>query len=280
MRKPRVTILQGDPGHGKSRMAALTAIRKPVHVLDIDRKVGSAAWAEPAIEKGELTYWELATPLDETNIRSRLNTLAQKNPAERQGPAVKPLGIDMFAEYVYKMPNDSIAKAAGTWVVDSGTELSEHAKAMISFIAKRDKFAFDQWTALKTWWMDTASFMRDLAIENDKDLIWIFHERNKTEPGERVTGARVDYVDSGEGGKTAVTTYIGQQDVEVWASVDGAYGGLAGKHVDEYYHLYVDVNGEKVEWKCRVLPDGKRKLRTSFNVTQAVFEPDFRKIWK
>jgi len=279
MRKPKTVILQGEPGSGKSRMACLTATRKPVHVVDIDRKIGSAEWAMAAIESKELTYWELAEPVDETNIRNRLNTLAQKLPQDRQGPGIRPKGIDTFSEYVYSMAKDPIAQAAGTWLFDSATALNEHAKAHISFIAKRDKFAFDQWSALKTWWMDTFEFTRDFAREYNKDLAWTVHERVKENPGERVTGARVEYVDSGEG-KSRVVTYLGQQDVDVWASIDGAFGGLIGSKADEYYHLYVEVNGEKVEWKCRVQPDGRRALRTSFNVTQAVFPPDFRVIWK
>lgn len=279
MRKPKTAILQSDPGHGKSRMACLTAVNKPVHVIDMDRKIGSAEWAMAAIEAKELTYWELAEAVDDTNLRNRLNTLAQVSPAERKGPTIAPRGIATFAEYVYSMPKNPDAQRAGTWVFDSATALNEHAKAQISFIAKRDKFAFDQWAALKTWWMDTFEFTRDLAREYNKDLIWTVHERVKENPGERVTGARVSYVDSGEG-KSRVVEYVGQQDVDVWASIDGAFGGLIGSKADEYYYLYVEVNGEKVEWKCRVQPDGRRALRTSFNVTQAVFPPDFARIWK
>jgi len=101
-------LLQGEPGCGKSMMGALTAINKPVHIVDIDRKVGSAAWAQEAIKKQELTYWELKEPIDDSNIKARNYSLVTN-----AKPNVQPMGWTRLADYVYEMPKSEDAKRAG-----------------------------------------------------------------------------------------------------------------------------------------------------------------------
>lgn len=274
--KPKTVCLQGEPGSGKSRMACLTAIHKPVHVIDIDRKVESAAWAEEAIEKGELTYWELKEPIDESNIRARIASLVSKDK-----PNVMPRGWAMLSELIYKLATDPISMKAGTWFLDSLTLGNEHLKTHIMWLAGRSKYAWDQWNALKIGWMGTFSVVRDLAKENGKDLIVSVHERTVGEPGDRTTGVKTEVIASKDEGISTARIFQGVQDVKVWASIDGAFGELIGAQTDEYYWLCVDTsNKDKPVWKCRVWPDGRRNLRTSFNATQAEFAPDFRVIWK
>lgn len=272
----RTILLQGEPGCGKSMMAGLTAVKRPVHFIDIDRKIMAAAWAEPLIIKGEVTVQEIAEPIDDTNIAARLTALAKD--LTKKGPSVRPSGFVKIAEAIYSLPK--MAASAGTWVIDSCTLMNEHMKAMIAYDANRSKFTFDLWTALKIGWMDTVEVARDIAKEHDKDLIFTVHERIKEEPGDRTTGIRMEAVKSGED-VALQKTYLGTQDVKVWASIDGAYGDLIGAQMDEYYWLYVEIDGNKTpHWRCRVLPDGRRSLRTSFDVKgQVVWEPDFRKIW-
>lgn len=273
----RTTCLQGEPGSGKSRMACLTA-KKPVHVIDVDRKVQSAGWAVAALASQELTFWEVSEAFDDTNIKSRITALAKSLTANK--PTMEPKGWGALAEMIYKLPTDPVSKAAKTWVVDSLTLANEHLKAMIMYHAGRSKYTFDQWSALKIGWMDTFSVMRDLARENDKDLIVTVHERVKEEPGDATKGVRMERVGEGDNA-TLQKVFVGQQDVKVWASIDGAFGDLIGAQTDEYYYLYVDVaNKEKPVWKCRVWPDGRRALRTSFMLDKPEFECDFRKIWK
>ena len=274
--RARTTTLQGDPGSGKSMMGALTAVRKPVHVIDIDRKLASAGWAEKALQSKELTYWELAEAFDDTNFKNRLDGLGRDL---RKATPLQPQGIIKFAEYVYSMPKNQDAMAAGTWMFDSLTMLNEHAKTLIMHLAGRSKFTFDQWTALKVWWMETMSCIRDIARENNKDLIFTVHERFKEEPGDRTTGVRMEAVKSGDD-ISLQKTYVGTQDVKVWASIDGAFGDLIGAQCDEYYYIYVKINEGKPQWRCRVQPDGRRSLRTSFPNRDVEYECDFRKIWK
>src|SRR5678815_647134 len=263
----RTVILQGEQGSGKSKMACETAINKPVHCVDIDRKIVSAAWAEPLIASKQLTYWELSEPQDEENIKSRMQQLVKNEKPSRQ-----PLGLTRFAEYMYKLPDTEEGKAAGTWVIDSATLLNEHVKTHISYVAGHSKFVFDNWAALKSWWMSTVSFLRDQAKENGKDLIFTVHERVGEKAGDKTSG--VSYEMDAKGNRQRVLH--GRQDLRIWASIDGAFGELFGSNADEYYHLFVKMNGDKAQWRCRIHPDGVRGLRTSFMHTESEFDPDFR----
>lgn len=267
---PKTVVLQGPPGVGKSMMACLTAAHPPVHVCDIDRKIQSAGWAQAALASKQLTYWELAETIEETDMKERVRQLASMSKSMKS-----PRGWSAFTEYFYSLPNLPEAKAAGTWVVDSATHLNEHLKASIMYTAEKSKYSWDQWNALKVGWIDAFSVMRDLAKEHGKDLIITVHERDKEKAGDRTTG--VKYVDTKEGQQRVV---VGTQDLQVWASIDGAFGELIGSFVDEYYWLHIKMeNGEPV-YKCRVRPDGLRNLRTSFLQKTSEHEPDFRKIWK
>jgi len=245
--------------------------------MDIDRKTRSAAWAEPLLAKGELVVWELQEPIDDSNITSRIRALTTG--LTKVGPSTRPSGWVLWAEQFYRLPEIHKATPFGTVLVDSATLLNEHLKSMIMFDAKRSKFTFDQWNALKIGWMDTFSVMRDICIANDWDLIVTVHERFKEEPGDRTTGVRVEMVASGEG-TAQQRTYLGTQDVKVWASIDGAFGDLIGAQADEYYWLHVEMEDKKPVWKCRVKPDGRRALRTSFMLTEVEYPCDFRRIWK
>lgn len=274
MQKRSKTIcLQGDPGGGKSKMACETAINKPVHVADIDRKILSAAWAEPLIASGALTVWELEEPIDKTNFGSRIASLVKM-----EKPPVRPTGWVKFGEY-FNAHEDPAWKAAGTVVIDSLTILNEHLKTFIMYDAGKSKFQFDQWSALKIGWMDTISAIRDLHREHNKDLILTVHERDKGQPGERSTGIKTESTFSPTSGTTYQNVVQGVQDIKVWASIDGAFGDLIGAQTDEYYYLFVEIDDGKPKWRCRVHPDGKRSLRTSFKCDKDVYDPDFRQIW-
>ena len=275
---PKTVLLQGEPGTGKSKMIVETAVHRPVYLMDIDRKIRSASWAQPYLQNGELVLWELREPFDETNLRARMTALI-KDPRTAK-PSVQPRGWIDWGEQYYKLPKLDEAMRCGTWGVDSTTILNEHFKSFIMYCAGRSKFTFDQWAALKSGWMDTFSVMRDIALENGKDLMLTVHERVKEEPGDRTTGVKTETVVVGDAA-TQTRTFVGTQDVKVWASIDGAFGDLIGAQTDEYYWLHVEVDSNKnSKWLCRVQPDGRRSLRTTFKVDKVEFEPDFRRIWK
>src|SRR5262245_44864578 len=136
--RPRTVLLQGEPGSGKTLMAVKTAINRPVHVIDIDRKVLSAAWAEPLILEGSVTVWELNEPIDKTNFGNRMYSLIKFDK-----PPVVPQGWIKIGEYV-NAHDDPNWKKAGTVVFDSLTLWNEHLKTFIMFNAGRSKFTFDQ----------------------------------------------------------------------------------------------------------------------------------------
>lgn len=277
---PRTTCLQGEPGAGKSKMAIETCINPPVYCMDIDRKMRSAAWAQKHLASGRLHVWELSEPIDASNMQSRLMGLTKE--LTTKGPTIRPRGFPMWGEQWYRLTDVYREVKFGTVLVDSLTVLNEHMKSMIMYDAGRSKFTFDQWNALKIGWMDSFGVMRDTCIENGWDLIVTVHERIKEEPGDRTTGIKLETNVNIRTGESSIQKIPqGTQEVKVWASIDGAFGDLIGALCDEYYHLYVDnPDKDNPVWRCRVKPDGRRSLRTSFEVRQSVFDPDFRKIWK
>src|SRR5216684_557635 len=96
----RTTCLQGEPGSGKSKMLALTSVRKPVLVIDVDRKIASAGWAVEAIKKGELICWELKEAIDDSNLKARMVALSTM-----QGkPSMEPKGWSTLANMIYELP--------------------------------------------------------------------------------------------------------------------------------------------------------------------------------
>lgn len=268
----KTVILQGEPGTGKTLMACRTAVNKPVHVVDIDRKLAGAGWAQALIERGEVTYWELSEPFDEENIKARMETLIANTKPRRA-----PMGLTKFAEYMYQLPDTPAGKAAGTWVIDSATILNNHVMTHIAYLAGHSKFQFDNWAALQQWWISTVSFLRDIAKEHNKDLIFTVHERVGEKAGDRTSG--VKYETDAKGNRQRVLQ--GTQELRIWASISGAFGEMFGAQADEYYHLYTDMDSNKNPvWHCRVHPDGVRSLRTSYVHSKAVHAPDFREIWK
>src|SRR5262245_27505475 len=104
----KTVCLQGEPGTGKSCMACLTALRKPVTVIDVDRKIKSAGWAQKAIEKQELFVWELSEPVDESNVRARIGQLVKN-----EKPSMMPKGWTLFTELFYDLAKKEEAKASG-----------------------------------------------------------------------------------------------------------------------------------------------------------------------
>src|SRR5438046_7398057 len=125
--RPRTTCLQGEPGSGKSQMAILTAIHKPVYGMDIDNKMHSAEWAQGAIANGDIIVWEVAEPVDETNLISRLHALTGS--LTKAGPTVRPKGCVAWAEQFYRLPDICKASPFGTVLVDSATLLNDHIRS-------------------------------------------------------------------------------------------------------------------------------------------------------
>ena len=266
------TALLGPPGVGKTTMAALTAPRKPVHVVDIDRKIRSMANLRHAIDKGELTYKEIGETLTEDALAKRLDALVKDEKSQRP-----PRGWSNFANYVGTLESDDIAKKAGTIVIDSLTQLGIHMKSHIQFLKGKSKFVWDDWNVWKIMWTEVVTILIDYCLSQDKDLIVTLHERVSERPSPTTEKVNVKVGDKGERQKI----YVGDMDVLIAGSIDGAFGLEFGSYFTDVYALRVDVDKNKVpKWVCRVHPDGQRDLRCSFNTKGVTeFDPDFAKIW-
>lgn len=268
---PKSVLLIGPPGSGKSTMACLTAVHKPVHALDIDRKLRAMANLASAFESKQLTSWELEETISEGSLADRV-----KNISTNTKPTREPRGWNQFAKFVERLPSDEVSKRAGTWYVGSATLLSYHLVQSILFNDPKANVVFSprEWQYFLYVWQETITILIDTAKANGKDLIIDVHER----PGEVPTaGAKVMYSGSGANRTREI---IGTLDLKVWASIGGQFGGLIGAFFEEVYGLSVEIDGShKPKWVCRLDPDGKRDLRCSFAHSTSEVEPDFRKIW-
>ena len=265
-----IIALIGPPGSGKTTMACLTSVNKPVHVIDIDRKIRSMVSLQGAIKKGELTVWELSESLMEDSLGSRMRALV-----ENKAPSKPPRGWTMFANYSEKMESIEEVVKAGTIVLDSTTQLSYHMREHMQFLSNKTRYNWDLWSAWGSMWKELTTAYIDYCLSTNKDLIMIFHERVGEAPSE---DTKKVIVKQSEGGRQR--EYVGTMDVKVSAAIDGAYGKEFGTYFTEIYALEVKIENDKPRWVCRVLPDRKRDLRTSFDVKgQAEWEPNFGKIW-
>ena len=265
-------VLMGPPGSGKTTMACLTAVRTPVHVIDVDRKLSSMANLQGAFASGKLTSWEVEDPLVEETLGQRVAIVAKN-----QKSLKPPKGWLSFASMVDRLPTDPISKGAGTWFIDSLTRLAAHLDRSIAYQSGTAGQVFSprDWGSFLKMLQETITILIDLARAHDKDIIFSVHERSSEIPGPntKVMQKRV--------GDMIQREYIGVLDLKVIASIAGQFGNELGSYFEEVYGLAVRLNDNNMpEWFCRVLPDGKRDLRTSFTVKQAEFPPDFLAIWR
>jgi len=257
-------------------MAALTSVNTPVHIVDIDRKVKAMSMFQNALRAGSLTYKEIGDTISEDGLAKRLDALI--NDAK---PARAPRGWSNFANYCGSLESDPAAKAAGTICIDSYTQLALHARAHIQFLKGKSKFVWDDWSTWKAIWTETTTILIDYCLDQKKDLVVILHERVSEKPGNQTGRVIVQQKPSEKGGVVTTREYQGTMDVRIAGSIEGAFGLEFGSYFTDVYALHVDIVSGKPVWKCRVLPDGQRDLRCSFDVKGvADWDPDFRKIQK
>ena len=267
-----IVALIGPSGAGKTVMACRTAVRKPVHVVDIDRKVATLAILRDLVQKGEITYKAIGETIQEDSIARRLEALVKNDK-----PTRPPRGWTNLANYLGAIENDPMAKAAGTILIDSYTQMGLHLRSHIQYLAGHSKFEWDEWSVWKQIWGETTTVLIDYALAYDKDLMITVHERVSEVPGE---GAQKVIVKrSPKGGSSR--EYVGAMHVRIAASIEGAFGLEFGTYFTDVYRLFVKVDNGIPQWRCRVLPDGQRDLRCSFDTEGvAEFPPVFGQIWK
>lgn len=267
-------LLQGPPGSGKTTMMCRTAVRRPVHVCDVDRKLASMQNLQDILASGDLTFTEINCPIVTDDLVGRVMRL-DKN----LKPASQPQGWNMFARWAKSLDSDEVAQRAGTWGIDSITRLVEHLKQLILFHDERGISTFSErnYGTLLQFLGEVMTILIDAAKKYDKDLIIAVHERPNELPA---VGGKVVKSRSPQG--TVTREYLGPMDVKICASIEGQFGHRIGSYFEEVYGLSVVSKGASAmpEWTCRVLPDGIRDLRTSYKVTKPEFPCDFREIWK
>jgi hypothetical protein len=285
-----IIALMGPPGSGKTTMAVTTAIKQPVHAIDIDRKIRATAGFRESVAAGKLTFKEIGDTIHEDNLARRLRAMVDNKQGEKP-----PRGWANFAGYCESADRDPNFKNAGTIVVDSYTQLGMHLRSHIQFEMKRSKFQWDDWSTWKAMWQETTTILIDYCLNTaidgcllksgqlecehgkpEKDLIVCIHERVSEKPGKDTTEVRVTST-AGGGGKSR--DYVGKMDVLICGSIEGAFGLEFGTYFSDVYALRVDVVNGKPEWICRVHPDGQRDLRCSFpRAKESEYDPNFKHI--
>lgn len=272
-----ISALMGPYGCGKTTMIIKTAPRRPVHIMDIDRKVSSMVEFKPFIDRGELTFWELTDTFNEDRLGGRMAALLESKKSDRP-----PRGWSNFATQCDKLDNDLVAKAAGTIVIDSYTVLALHMKTHMQFLSGKSKLVWDSWSAWAQMWKETTSILIDYAKQNDKDLIITLHERVSEKPGDQTKSVIIKRDEKGQQQKD----YTGQMEIKIAGSIEGQFGLDFGALFTDVYGLKVEIENNQPKWVCRVHPDGRRDLRCSakqqFNSTGQLiseFPPDYAKIF-
>jgi len=248
-------------------MIARTALNRPVHFIDIDRKVQSCGLDLP-----DVTVWEIAESLTEDSMADRLKALV-----DNRKPKSAPQGWPLFSKMVDELPKRKEAMAAGTWAIDSYTRLQDHLKRQILYLDDRgaSNLSPRNYGALLSMLEEATSQLIDLAKAYGKDLVVTVHEKVSEVPG---PGTKVVHERNKQG--EVEREFIGSMDMKITPSIEGQFSLKMLSYFDEAYGLYVDASSSRPVWKCRVMPDGRRDLRTSLKVEHTDFPCDFREIWQ
>jgi hypothetical protein len=272
---PRICLLQGRPGSGKTMVATLTAPKKPVILIDADRKARSTTMLEPAVKAGDLKILEITEPLVPSRMDNRARALTRN-----EKPSQAPQGWVQFATIVENLflEADKTKEApGGTLVIDSWTQLNDHLKRFIIYHDDRGHATLNDrnWGTYLNMNTEAIVALKDACAKWDMDLIITVHERVSDMPTPRTQSKRVVV----EGQSRRVME--GDVQAIVSPSIEGQFGNIMPAYFAEVYQTYVDVDHNGVPtWKMRIKPDSLRDLRTSIDTKDLVVDPDLSKLWK
>jgi hypothetical protein len=170
----RNLLLLGPAGSGKTTMAALTAPRRPVHILDIDRKVPAMENLSSALAARDITVSTFNERLSNENLAQRVKALA-----ENKKPATRPRGWEKIADMIVGLPLDDDPKRAQTWIIDSLTIALDHLVQLILYSSPKGtgRMSIPEWGVYLQMCKETITDLRDIANWHGKDLIVIVHEK-------------------------------------------------------------------------------------------------------
>ena len=268
----RVCLLIGRSGSGKTLTGALTAPRRPVILIDADRKAKSTSLLDPAIKNGDLIIHEITEPLVDQRFDYRVKEISANEKPRRH-----PQGWVQFATIVESLFTGG-KKPGGTLMVDSWTQMNDHLKRLIIFLDDKGHATLSDRNYGTYLNMNTEAIvaMKDACGKADMDLIITVHERSTDLPTKHTTSKRI----TAEGG---ISRLVREGEVKsvIAPSIEGQFGVNMPAYFSEVYQCYVETDYEGIPtWKMRIKPDGVRDLRTSIDTPELVVEPDLTKLWK
>jgi hypothetical protein len=267
----RTTLLLGNPGSGKTTMACLTAVRRPVFLLDVDWKARSMANLEDAIKAGQLTYREVDEAFQEEDLEQSLKLLTAN-----KKPTVAPRGWSTIARLIGDMDRkkDAAAAAAQTWVLDSWSRLVDHLDRDILYLDPNGTAVLSQrdWGHHNAALENTLSRVIAAARRQDKDLIITSHLKVVDLPGPHTKVIRTATGRPGESNREL----LGTMDLRFAPSVGGQFAMRMGAFFEEVYR----VEGVNGQYRAYVRSDGRYDLRSSFKLDKPDYPADFRQIWQ
>ena len=171
------TLLIGKGGSGKTT-AACTG-RKPLFLIDVDKKAHEMINLKPLIDSGELIIYDIKSKLIEDNLAWR--ALNPDKPMK-----IQPTGYVEIIEVINQVLEGDIAQDCNTIVLDSLTRLAEHLKRLLIFHRGKGKFgkkvdADMNWPSWGSYLANLEELFSALMDFGDKDFICIAHEKEMVE---------------------------------------------------------------------------------------------------
>ena len=248
-------MLYGRQGSGKTTLAAsMTKLGYKVLFLDVDSKASEMENLKPLVDAGKVKIIPITSKLVEITLEERLKEMkgvAAKLPYKQTEP-------QGYLEYCHNISTFEKELSEGktaefqVLVCDSFTSLQEHMRRLVLFINKREKFTFDEWDMWKTNIEEFVVAHRRLQ-GYFKHVIIISHEQFERDE------------------------LIGK--IEIVPMVDGSMKYKLAGYFTEVYHTFVEVKGNKAEYKVATKPMDRADARTSRNL-EIIESADFYTLFK
>lgn len=248
-------LIYGPGGSGKTTLAAsMTKLGYKVNIMDVDNKSNEMENLSVQIAAGNINVIPVTSKLVSLNLEDRLRAMANAS----KGVPVKQEEPEGYLAYCKHITNFERLLADGqerkneVLVCDSFTRLQEHMRRLIMYLNRREKFTFDEWD---TWKTNIEEFI--VAHQRlqglFKHVIIISHEQFERDE------------------------LIGK--ISVLPMVDGSMKHKMIGYFTEVYHTFVNVKGDKAEYKVATRSIDRADARTSRKL-DTIEEADFYNLFK